>query len=1528
MRLRVILFVGALLAGFPSSGLRADEVFERRALSNGFWRVAGGARRTRYVQFTVGEGGATLRHNGAVVDFTRGGPWTEEGGKPVMVCEAGPVEVEDGDLFRVSPNADCRRLVLAERPLAFAPQKLYTPDAVCSPEPYAVQGTFSEKALAFTVENLAAAAATGCVRAVMTDYWQREVGRFERTGVALSGKTAFEMPFSDTRTGYFVARISVTDAAGRAFARDLVHLSDVRTAHRETVRMNAGWERTFVQDDGTPATRTIRPDPPAKAVWRRVAFPAENKGALSWFRCEREIPASFAGRRVFFRVQRLCGDAALYVDGACAAVFGRDFNFDGAQEADVTAFLKPGARQAFLLVSRPTDICSYPPEELARRNLDPRKALAFPGRRGCGELALEARGAAHLGDVRVETSFRRKTIRVTAAHPAGYAVRNAVYRGDERLLAFGESAAWADPVLWGPFEFPLLRLVTELVDADGRVVDEKETRFGFREIWADGLALMWNGHRVKGDARSFVSTWGWNFDARCKRQHNADILRAAKSRGVKFLRHVYNSSEFLDYCDELGLLVAKGGLTIAGPSPEKSAAARKWAAKERSDRAMIETHFNHPSVMTWYLTNEYFAFSDDRNFAPVASAVRAATALDPTRFVEAGCDLDLRGESAVVSTHYPVEFHAFRDAGCFMPYCFYWRPVDRPFTVGAKVPFGQVESVCNVFEKRPITWGEKPICINETGWDYFFQPPFGFTRIAGDDVFQQVNFVQKWHVETGVELVRGHRDADATLWTFWRWFTSDPVWRVSPEIDVVNIQRYTRFYAGEPVAYDVNAFCDAWKRHDALVWFWRLEDASGKAVAEGPDAVRPVGTSALFRERIAFSAPAPGAYTLRFGFRGRCERALPVVVSARPAASGPWPNVIPAEAALTTNLLARAAAGETIVLLAREDYPDWLPETARVTEQSAAILRTFRPGHPLLAGVSEADLRYFYPKSIACRHAFAKPAAGNARTVVEFGGPSGLNFAALLEVPYGKGCFLYSRLVLEPEANPVAAKLLDNMANYRRRTPPGTALLLEGAGEALEKALRVRCGVAYEVGGLSRAAEHAAVLVDGGRPFTDREIDALRTCGRQVLVFNPGPSFGLSTRPVRAASWKGRAVRLAADPLTEGLTNQDLMWRTKFEDPRTAAADLGPAEFAAEEGALFYPVYAVRQGNLVFLQADPGVHAPSVDPSVRRFWSTLFANAGVRVTPFEKPSVPKGLVYTPLDLTPLLDRTLDDAQADDGVGSWNDQGAAQTLPMKFRHPTAWLGMVPYDVKRQGPCAFALQTECRRGGRSNVVVAVNGKADTVNWLWSSVWTTRGRLHYRMRLRYADGTSASLDGRGGVNVADCYAPSPDFGEETDSVTVFRQFPTTNKVFRLANVYATTFVNPHPERPIASVEFERGEARCARVGIFAVTLGSRAGACAHLPAAARAARHDRLVSEALAAQKAGRPEAAVAAYEEALRVRPEALGVYRSIAAIYEGMGDWEAALTTYRRSLEADFNQPDVWEAEKRVKAKLARAGCAP
>ena len=1477
--------LAVLLAGtaFSAAPEAASVVWtaDSSALKDGAWRTAGIERGSYYVRATVGEDRYRLFHEGHVVEFSRGSAWRTEDGKSVMTVEAGPVEVSPGDMFRLGENSRILSLALAKASLAFAPQKIFTNKGPDIGNYFDIAGAYSNGTFTAKVKNLVGHVGAANVSVVVTDFYQRELGRVERKAIAIDGEMAIEVPLRENTSGQCRATVTVRDEKEREDFRIIPALSDSKTAYRELVRMNDGWKRK-----GRPVTM------PSEITEPEVSFESR-----------RTIPASVSGKRLFVCIERLTGIADLFVDGKKAASFGQDGNENGL-EADVTDFIRPGSEQLFVFAARKF------------------KSLNTAG---IGEVALEARPAAAIGNVRIETSYREKKIRVSADCPQGYTVRNSVFLKDDKLLSFDGESKWENPPLWGPFEFPLLRLVTELVDADGRVVDAKETRFGFREVWADGMAIVWNGHHVKGDARAMQSTWSsWAFDRRNTRQANCDTVWFNKRAGVKFLRHIYNSSEFIDFCDEAGLLIAKGGYTTAHQSPDKDADDELWARKYMNDKTMIATLGYHPSIMTWYLSNEYLAQSNDSAARRITEAVKRAIACDHTRFAEAGCDIDMRGASQIISTHYPTELYAFRNPDCFMPDCFYWRPVDKSFEKGMMVPCGQSKGVANVTYESPIPWGGKPICINETCWDYFFAPPFGFTRIAGDDVFNATSFLDKWHIETIIEAMRGHRDADASLWTPWRHLGADQIQRVSPEIDIVNIQRYHVFYPGTEVSYDVNAFYDVWKP-DELTWFWRLEDGAGRVIKNGAEERHSVDTSAFFRKKIRFAAPEkPGEYTLRFGFRGRCEKTLVVKTCARERFDLPK-NVIAATEQLTTNLLSRAASGETIVILARDDYPEWLPELPKVTQQSAAILRTFRPGHPVLDGVSAGDLAYFYPKSIACVHGFVKPFAGNSRTVIEFGGVSGLAYSALLEVPFGKGAFLYSRLVLEPEENPVAAKLLKNMAAYRRSNVPSKALFVAGGSDALAKALRQRCGVVFDEGPAADAAKYAAIVLDGAKVLSDDERAALEKCGKTVFVFNPGEHYALKTRKVSVKEWQGRAVLAGRDPLTDGLTNQDLMLRSKFADPKTAVANLGPAEFDTDEGLLLYPAYAVRRGNFVFLSVDPDIHDPAISQLVKRFWAILFGNAGVAIRPFEKPRLPKNLFYTTLDLTQYLDREITkDEVDDDGEGSWMDQGESQQLPMKFRHPTAWVGMVPYDVKQKGPGALALATEYRKGGHSNVVLKVGRKIETASWLFSATWGAKGKRHYSVTLHYADGTEATALGLGDVNVLDCFSKNPDLSEETDTITSWKSFKTSNPVFPVANAYSTTFVNPHPDKVVESIEFARGERRCARVGLFAVTVGERTGGYEAMPDAERTALHDSLVAEAQAAVKAKDDERAIAAYEKALRVRPEQLGVYRSLGAIYESERDWESALVTYQRSLEAEYNQPDMWDAEKAMLKKLGRA----
>ena len=119
-------------------------------------------------------------------------------------------------------------------------------------------------------------------------------------------------------------------------------------------------------------------------------------------------------------------------------------------------------------------------------------------------------------DVQIVTSVREREIRVglTVCNDAEEAfhgdVRFQVRRAGETELelegcdldlAPGESrrletaAPWGDAVLWGrpPYGEPVLYFLESSLHSAGRAVHTAVTRFGFREIWAEGDRLLLNG---------------------------------------------------------------------------------------------------------------------------------------------------------------------------------------------------------------------------------------------------------------------------------------------------------------------------------------------------------------------------------------------------------------------------------------------------------------------------------------------------------------------------------------------------------------------------------------------------------------------------------------------------------------------------------------------------------------------------------------------------------------------------------------------------------------------------------------------------------------------------------------------------------------------------------------------------------------------------------------------------------------------------------------------------------------------------
>jgi beta-galactosidase len=201
----------------------------------------------------------------------------------------------------------------------------------------------------------------------------------------------------------------------------------------------------------------------------------------------------------------------------------------------------------------------------------------------------------------------------------------------------GEQEVWSfqldNPKLWSPSEAALYRCEVQLTSVHGTTTANE--RFGVRyfEFVENGLFKL-NGKRLflRGTQREEDHA---GFGAAMPEDLTRQEMMLIKEMGANLvgLGHHQQSRFVLNLCDELGLLVleqipwSRGGLGDDN---------YKHLAREML-RAMIDQHYNHPSIILWGLGNEndwpgdFPEFDKGKIHAFVKELGDEAHRLDPSR---------------------------------------------------------------------------------------------------------------------------------------------------------------------------------------------------------------------------------------------------------------------------------------------------------------------------------------------------------------------------------------------------------------------------------------------------------------------------------------------------------------------------------------------------------------------------------------------------------------------------------------------------------------------------------------------------------------------------------------------------------------------------------------------------------------------------------------------------------------------------------------------------------------------------------
>jgi beta-mannosidase len=169
------------------------------------------------------------------------------------------------------------------------------------------------------------------------------------------------------------------------------------------------------------------------------------------------------------------------------------------------------------------------------------------------------------------------------------------------------------PRLWWPHgygEQPLYDVIVKLSSVDGEL-DEWRGRIGFRSVAldttpdADGtrFTLIVNGEPVFARGANWIP--GDCFPARVGRELYAERLTQARDANVNLVRvwggGIYESEDFYDLCDELGLLVWQDFLFACAAYAEDEPLRGEVVAEAREAVTRLSPH---PSLVLWNGCNE------------------------------------------------------------------------------------------------------------------------------------------------------------------------------------------------------------------------------------------------------------------------------------------------------------------------------------------------------------------------------------------------------------------------------------------------------------------------------------------------------------------------------------------------------------------------------------------------------------------------------------------------------------------------------------------------------------------------------------------------------------------------------------------------------------------------------------------------------------------------------------------------------------------------------------------------------------
>jgi hypothetical protein len=395
------------------------------------------------------------------------------------------------------------------------------------------------------------------------------------------------------------------------------------------------------------------------------------------YRTSFEVKSPAGTRRIILHFGSAAFRARVFVNGQSIGSHAGGYT---PFEFDVTEQSKPGANEltVLLLGHRGTFLSAEPKEPASTTTFNERgQAISTGGDKaafGWGYFVREGMRQSvtvrevpltRVADATIVTSFRSKKLtasillknqtsanqrfdiqfavlpydiptKTTGVKPEWTLQKSIELKQGDCTTEFKRS--WITPKLWMPGDPHLYIARVRLLDRKTKaIVNERNIRFGFREIWTNGPKLIFNGKPFRAFAHGTLETEAGPEATRARfeniRNAGINIIRAHTMPPVP---------HFAQIADELGMCVV-GESELTFNSNFAFEEPIFWENFERLMRERIARDKNHPSIIIWSIGNEVMCCSPGQKIGQhFHDAYKRFKQLDPTRpYMQEG-DGDLR----------------------------------------------------------------------------------------------------------------------------------------------------------------------------------------------------------------------------------------------------------------------------------------------------------------------------------------------------------------------------------------------------------------------------------------------------------------------------------------------------------------------------------------------------------------------------------------------------------------------------------------------------------------------------------------------------------------------------------------------------------------------------------------------------------------------------------------------------------------------------------------------------------------------